>query len=310
MLMFRRCSLLAVLLAAAPSEEYSVGLPMRVARPSRTPHLHCCDDLDCVPATIHGVSTSAEGLCVFISAAGTRGAAAADRLLPLVTTLDDTHSPRTPEALTLLQLLQKIDLGGITFPPEALDQLVSELGVDGLDGWTVESLSVLGPRRFKLRVSADGCELELERQDPWEALALALRYQSPLEVSVKALEEGSIGMGEAGELYPKMMTIVELAQDALGVQQAALRIGCTQAGEQAGEQADDAGVAGSDPLEGMLSAARAVPLREPLQEQIDGPSLEVLQGALRIAQQKGDTQAEAKIGQRIEEIAAQNRNSK
>jgi hypothetical protein len=38
--------------------------------------------------------------------------------------------------------------------------------------------------------------------------------------------------------------------------------------------------------------------------------LQVLQGALRIAQQKGDTQAEAKIGQRIEEIAAQNRNSK
>ena len=69
-----------------------------------------------LPCEIHGFSVSSKGFVALLADTPR------SRLLPLKVNAEDTTSAQTPEALTLLQLLQGIDLGGAVLPPELLQQ--------------------------------------------------------------------------------------------------------------------------------------------------------------------------------------------
>ena len=97
------------------------------------------------------------------------------QLLPVPVTDSDIQSAESPAALCLLQLLQQIDLAGPAFPPERLSSLAG-------DAASLEAVELdAGESSFTLRLAEPGGPCPpLPGVEPFDALALSLRYRTPL----------------------------------------------------------------------------------------------------------------------------------
>ena len=284
--------------------------------------LRCCDDSSCgdssLPCGILGVSVTDEGLAALISGGG--------RAVPIPVTESDKESVSSAEGLCLLQLLQQIDLGSPSFPPEALataagasDAVLRSVELDQSAGF---SLSVASSS------SAASAEAEVEPRlvavPPFEALALALRYNAPLRADPALFEQpAAFAEEECAARFPRAYTRADakLQQSSISRRLAGLGEGPKRepsdvaptasptASPTAASGGDDyfAGQGSLDLTEAVAQALPPTPTAPVVRRSIDGPDEAVLRAALGIARSRGDTAAEGKILAKLEEIQREER---
>ena len=285
--------MLALLLRCSAALRLS---PVRCGTTSRCSPVRCCDGgLAC---GFYGVSVSEGGLVALISGGG--------RTVPIAVTDSDKVSASSPEALCMLQLLQQIDLGGTVFPPEALSNLVGA-------GAMLRAVEIDRSATFSLSV-ASSVDLSGVVSDvsAFEALALALRYNAPLRAEAGLFDSATaFDEDDCSERFPRAFTRADaMAQKSKITRQLA---GLGEMPEQAraptaaGEAEGEAGQGGfsfadQGSLDIVEAVAQAVPAAPAPPRRIDGPDAAVLQGALKIARQRGDAAAEEKILARLEEM--------
>ena len=279
--------------------------------------LRCCDDSS-LPCGILGVSVTDEGLAALISGGG--------RAVPIPVTESDKESVSSAEGLCLLQLLQQIDLGSPSFPPEALataagasDAVLRSVELDQSAGF---SLSVASSS------SAASAEAEVEPRlvavPPFEALALALRYNAPLRADPALFEQpAAFAEEECAARFPRAYTRADakLQQSSISRRLAGLGEGPKRepsdvaptasptASPTAASGGDDyfAGQGSLDLTEAVAQALPPTPTAPVVRRSIDGPDEAVLRAALGIARSRGDTAAEGKILAKLEEIQREER---
>jgi len=209
-----------------------------------------------VPVSIHGLSVTPSGFVALLRCT------APDRILPLTITRSstvDVTKVQSPEALTLLQLWQAIDMAGPVLPPETLDRLAEAPGT----------------RLLQVRVRAtDDCELLVSAGDEsiecaasaFEGIGLCLRYGAQIVADVDALEGGrSITGADLMLEFPACFTRADAA-----LQQKRL----------------------SDELRNNLVGSGLAPAPA---RNANAPPRELLDQALGIARDRGDAAAAAKI---------------
>lgn len=240
-----------------------------------------------MPCSIHALSVSKNG---FVALLMDRPR---ERLLPLVVAEDRVRSG-TQEALTLLQLLQGIDLGGPAFPPELLEQrvgsnsrlrhvIVSTLDAAILCLQDAESEGVPCPSMF-------------------EAVALSMRYRVPILAEAALLDEHAISLTLTNVRYPNSFTALDAIEQRTAI-----------AKRMAGLPADSTG----SPPQGLSESAmdirsffgRSVDERAPDPQQFPQPIAKRLNAnaappgmllkVLDLARARGDTAAVQKIEERI-----------
>jgi hypothetical protein len=119
---------------------------------------------------VHGFSVSPSG---FVALLADRER---DRWMPLQVTSEDKESAQSVEALTLLQMIQGIDLAGVVLPPELLTMRA---------GANAQLRSVClrdGSSCVLVVVDGSGTEAVEAEANTFEGLALAMRYGAPIEV--------------------------------------------------------------------------------------------------------------------------------
>ena len=287
----------------------------RVGREQRS--LRCCEDsLGRLPCGLLGVSVTDQGLAALISGGG--------RVVSIPVTQSDTESVTSVEGLCLLQLLQQIDLASPSFPPEALDTAA------GASDALLRSVELDRSASFSLSVSsaaasAAASEAEVEPRlvavPPFEALALALRYNAPLRADAALFERpAAFAEAECAARYPRAFTRADakLQQSAISRRLAGLGEGPKPSGATAAAEAtsapsavtsagDDyfAGQGSLDLTEAVAEALPPSPKAAVAPRSIDGPDEALLQAALRIARSRGDTAAEQKIRAKLGEIQSE-----
>ena len=297
------------------------------ARRQQRCSLRCCDGSSCggssLPCGILGVSVTDAGLAALISGGG--------RALPIPVTESDTESVTSAEGLCLLQLLQQIDLGSPSLPPEALataagasDAVLRSVELDGRAGF---SLSVASPSSAAASSSSEA-ELEprLVAVPPFEALALALRYNAPLRADPALFEQpAAFAEEECAARFPRAYTRADakLQQSSISRRLAGLGEGpkkepsdvapsaAPTAAATAASGGDDyfAGQGSLDLTEAVAQALPPTPKAPVVRRCIDGPDEAVLRAALGIARGRGDTAAEEKILAKLEEIQREERDA-
>ncbi len=211
-----------------------------------------------VDVVVQGVSTSEQGFVVVLAekeepvpVAGEDGAMVARKkkaIKVVITPSDpmsaglDVHSAETPEAVTLLQLLQDIDVGSY-LKHDALSTLVGVRAGHpvSLNRVVLEHLSQ-DSKRFKARLEVDVGEAELtpeqsqqfkndttasadgmplpgsaaptrvvvaEVKTPFQAMALAFRYDAQLAASASILEDAAVAV-DAAEVRGMFPDLLEL----------------------------------------------------------------------------------------------------
>jgi len=258
--------------------------------------VHCCDD-NSEPCSIFGLSVTDEGLAALISGGG--------KVVPVPVTQSDKERVASPEGLTLLQLLQQIDLGSHTFPPEALARAA------GAGDAELRSVELDRRASFSLVVSFSSRldRTRLVDASPFEALALALRYNAPLRAE-RGLFEQSAAFAETefGERYPSAYTRADAKLQQSAITRRLAGLGETPEKSPPTAASGDYSFADQGSLELKEAVAQALPLMPKVpRRKIDGPDEALLQAALRIAQERGDTAAEEKILTRLEEIQCEER---
>ena len=236
-----------------------------------------------VPCSIHALSVSKNG---FVALLMDRPR---ERLLPLVVAEDRVRSG-TQEALTLLQLLQGIDLGGPAFPPELLEQrvgsnsrlrhvIVSTLDAAILCLEDAESEGVPCPSMF-------------------EAVALSMRYRVPILAEAALLDEHAISRTLTDARYPNSFTALDAIEQRTAI-----------AKRMAGLPADSTGL----PPQGLSESAMDIrsffgrsvderaPDPQPIAKRLNANAAPpgMLLKVLDLARARGDTAAVQKIEERI-----------
>ena len=240
--------------------------------------------LNLLPCDIHGLSVSDRG---FVALLADRPGA---RMLPLLVTPDDVETAASPQALTLLQLLQGIDLGGAILPPELLEQRCEA-------GERAAALKAV-------RVLEEGCSLCVSYSDAksetsttviesaFEALALAMRYSAPIEVDTALLGTAAIAEDEVATAYPSCFTRQDAAKQSADITRRFAGVPCEPA-----EAADLDQLPAFDPASLTIGAphAKLSTGNTPPALNANKPPPGMLEKALAIAQDKGDTAAIKKI---------------
>jgi hypothetical protein len=236
-----------------------------------------------VPCSIHALSVSKNG---FVALLMDRPR---ERLLPLVVAEDRVRSG-TQEALTLLQLLQGIDLGGPAFPPELLEQrvgsnsrlrhvIVSTLDAAILCLEDAESEGVPCPSMF-------------------EAVALSMRYRVPILAEAALLDEHAISRTLTDARYPNSFTALDAIEQRTAI-----------AKRMAGLPADST----ESPPQGLSESAMDIrsffgrsvderaPDPQPIAKRLNANAAPpgMLLKVLDLARARGDTAAVQKIEERI-----------
>jgi len=288
----RRCTRLCALAAFLCG---GVAFHTRLPYVCRCPPPRCCDSsLEC---DFYGVSFSDSGLVALISAGG--------RTIPIAVTDTDKESASSPQALCLLQLLQQIDLGGPAFPPEALSDAVGASAM-------LRAVEIDSSSGFSLSVASsavlNGVVTDVR---PFEALALALRYNSPLRADAGLFASAAaFAESECPRRFPCAYTRQDarLQSSAITRQLAGLSERPDVAKAPTAEGADEGASAGADEGSGgrgfsfadqgsldiVEAVAQALPPQAP-RRRIDGPDAALLRGALEIARRRGDAAAEQKM---------------
>ena len=242
-----------------------------------------------LPCDVHGLSVSWSG---FIALLADRQQS---RMLPLVVTKEDTETASSPEALTLLQMLQGIDLGGAILPPELLD-MRCETGNDR--SAVLKSVRVLPHGGCELCVSYSDAKSETSAvgiDSNFEALALAMRYSAPIEVDGALLDTAGVAEEDIDAAYPRCYTL----QDAR-LQSSAITRRLAGVPEEAPPAADLDGLPAFDPA---TLALGATPTPEAPKVNANRPPPGMLLKALEIAKAKGDTAAIEKIQSLLDQDA-------
>ena len=253
-----------------------------------------------LPCVLGGFSVSASGFVALIVNMQQENA----RLLPLEVNSQDTEVAQTPEALTLLQLLQGIDLAGASLPPDALQQRAGSSS-----SLELQRVCIRSPTAFELLVAdTEGSSDDQQRIVPCEsafgALALALRYACPIEVDEAVLDGLCISEEEGERQYPRAYTRADAAKQRS-------RILKRMAGLPEDHALADGGAAGppQQPRNLDVQAFDLSSLTPPPEVAPPPPSLNankpppgMLKKALAIARDKGDEQAIAKIEAALKEF--------
>lgn len=225
--------------------------------------------LSTVPVSLHGLSVSPTGFVALLRST------APDRVLPLPITRSstvDVSTAETPEALTLLQLWQGIDLAGPLLPPEALDRLAE------CEASQLLQVRVRSTGDCQLLVSARGVSVECDTS-AFEGIALCLRYGAQIVAAADAMEcGGSIASADLATTFARCFTRAD--GDA---QQQRL----------------------SDELKRNTVGA-GLGLAPPQTQNANRPPRELLEKALAIARDRGDSAAAAKIEARLGEAYGAN----
>lgn len=258
---------------------------------------------DLAPCELHGVSISDSGLVALLADAQKQ------QLLPVPVTDSDIQSAESPAALCLLQLLQQIDLAGPAFPPERLSSLAG-------DAASLEAVELdAGESSFTLRLAEPGGPCPpLPGVEPFDALALSLRYRTPLLARATAFETAAAFPATECEVrFPMCYT----RRDAT-----AQRDKITRQLAGLGEKPDELDAGFSFASQGSLdiieAVAQALPPPPPPPgapgaaagsppgrlRSIDGPDTALLERALAIAREKGDAAAQQKIEEKLRELGS------
>jgi hypothetical protein len=216
-----------------------------------------------VPVALHGLSVSPTGFVALLRST------VPDRVLPLPITRSrtvDVSTAESLEALTLLQLWQGIDLAGPMLPPESLDRLATR------EASRLLQVRVRATGDCELLVAASGESVECDAS-AFEGIALCLRYGSQLVAAADAMEgDGSIDGADLSAKFARCFT----RADADAQQQ---RI--------------------KDELQRNTVESG---LGVPLPQNANSPPRALLEKALAIARDRGDSAAAALIEARIEEV--------
>jgi hypothetical protein len=217
-----------------------------------------------VPISLHELSVSPTGFVALLRSTSP------DRVMPLPITRSttvDVSMAETADALTLLQLWHGIDLAGPLLPPEALDRLAAR------ENSRLRQVSVRSTGDCQLLVAASGESVECDAS-AFEGIALCLRYGAQIVAAADAMEGGSsIDGADLATTFARCFTRAD-------------------ADTQRQRLADDLTriTVGSG-----LGVAAASP------QNANRPPRELLDKALAIAQDRGDSAAAAKIEARLEE---------
>ena len=251
-----------------------------------------------LPVELQGFSISASG---FVALLVDRPRS---RVLPLAVSVGDVERVQTPEALTLLQLLQGIDLGGAgLMPPEFLQDIAAAAAGQGSDGAAarLSRVCIRGVDEIDLCLAlspaASRDEEVAASASSFEALALAMRYDAPIEISAGLLDAAAIAESSLGTAYPRCFTRQDAAEQRASITR---KLAGLQP-ESSSETFDSAGLTAFDP------AALAPPLAPPpvAATNANKPPPGMLAKALEIARGKGDTVAMARIQKLLDAREAQ-----
>ena len=235
-----------------------------------------------LPCNIHGFSVSESGFVALLSDS------ASARFMPLQVA-DDRQAVQSAEALTLLQMLQGIDLGGATLPPELLQQRAASDS-------ELRSVRVLTSDRFELCL-ADNSAVPID--SPFEAIALHLRYAvAALEVDGSLFDGAAIESAAVAQAFPCCYTREDAAMQRSDITRRIAGLGERPAAAAAGTGALD--VSGFDPAALAPPHAKLAP-PPPGSLNANRPPPGVMKRALEIARQKGD----AKAIERIEKLLSE-----
>ena len=155
-----------------------------------------------LPCTLHGLSVSPSGFVALLADYER------ERWLPLGINEEDTETASSPEALTLLQLLQGIDLAGAVLPPELLQRRVAP--DDPATTPILSRVCVVAPDRFDLCVGSSALgetEQRIDCSSAFEAMALAMRYQVPIEVDADLLDRLGVPEEEGEQTFARCFTL-------------------------------------------------------------------------------------------------------
>ena len=232
--------------------------------------------VDDVPLDVHGFSVSPNGFVALLTDGKSR-------MLPLPINDVDKEEVVSAEALVLLQLLQGIDMGGPCLPPERLNDLLllgrgltaNEVSTGAMctlshmlaSGQSSDSL------RFELTAQVgdgDGARVSVAAcPTAFEAVALCMRYKASFAATTELLDEIGLDGLDAAVRYPKAFTWRDAQQ-----QDNRVRKDFAQ----------------------KLSEATGAPVAPSTPTNANRPDTRSLyEKALKIAIDKGDTAAEAKI---------------
>jgi len=265
--------------------------------------LAACEGL-LLPCELQGFSVSTGG---FVSLLLDRPRS---RVLPLAVSAEDVERVQTPEALTLLQLLQGIDLGGAILPPELLHRRAAATAGQGSDDGEratakLRRVCVRGIDEIELCVSllpmASRDEELTVGASAFEGLALAMRYDAPIEIDAGLLDAEAIPESSLAEAYPRCFTRQDAAEQRASITRKLAGLESESSSESSSEPFDPAGLTSFDP------AALAPPLAPPpvATTNANKPPPGMLVKALEIAKRKGDTVAMARIQKLLDAREAQ-----
>lgn len=256
--------------------------------PSRAPAVRSAEapaDPSLVPLQVFGMSTSEAGFVALLSDAE-------ENVLPVAVNVLDTEEAASPEALTLLQLMQGVDMGGSTLEPERLHRrlLASGSAVEcppsavRLAGLVVEAVA---PPAFTLRVAHGEGTALLPCASAFEAVALAMRYRAlpggegcTIEAPAALVAAAGLSAARAGERFPAAFTWRDAREQDSRIRR---------------DFAQKVSEATGRPVEPSTSTAPSVTNANTVVPRA------LLEKALAIAREKGDLAAELRLLQALSE---------
>lgn len=216
---------------------------------------------------MHGMSISGDGFVVVLQSDG--------QFLPILMNTMDLAEVKSPEALTLLQLLQGIDMAGSVLPPELLHKRLcayDERGAqfDPSEVTMQQLLLDLSPETnsiaftLGLRIGAKDKLVEVPCESPFESIAFAMRYKSSIMATESLLYASDLDADTIVERFPLCFTLKDAQDQDLRVKR------------------------------DFASRLAEVGIARPKNANTVVPK-ELLEKALKIAREKGDLEAELKI---------------
>lgn len=240
-----------------------------------------------LPCSIHGLSVSEKGFVALLADPPR------SRLLPLLVA-DDRARASSTEALTLLQLLQGIDLGGPGFPPEQLQTY----GCDAAG--SLQHVLVSAPDSFSLCLWGDA---NVPLETSFEAVAFSMRYNVPLVIEAPLLDQEAFDASECDFRYPACFTTMDAAQQRLAItKRMAGRpddASPPQAPSPTGKSALD--VTAFDVAALRTAVDECAPTPPPVEEGLNAnaPPPDMVERVLAMAKKKGDAAAIERIEKQI-----------
>lgn len=238
-----------------------------------------------LPCSIHGLAVSQNGFAALIQDVPR------DRLLPLIVA-PDTSRASSPESLTLLQLMQGIDLGGPTFPPERLETLA------GIQDATLQQVEHMSDTEFHLCLCVAGSDnLRIPCPTAFDACALSMRYEVPIVVEAAVLEAQSFSAADLEVYFPSCFTIADAAQQRSDITKR--MAGLPPNPSESARSALD--VQSFDVAALRQAVDECVPKPPPVEEGLNANAAppDMLLRVLELARQKGDYAAVEKIEKQI-----------